>query len=283
MDSDEAWPDPARYTRADQTIASNALYEAELEAAKKRIDESIAKVKALFDADLTNAAQFHQYLLDLAKSSVERARAGADALQKAAAAIATLYTGILGVAFSVANRPLPLRGLLSPVFLGLAVVLSTAYLAYLSPKEEDIPAPKRDQRYDFAALARTNAFIEATRKTVMRRASVLRGSVLALGMGVAFLPLPFLTFSTQAEQQRAAIEAYPWPAPPTTMANAGLQEVLYKARVDEVSRFRTTAKTSYGSSQSDTAVLVLGFVLGSLVVWLGASLPGKIGSSKSPN
>jgi len=51
-------------------------------------------------------------------------------VQKAAAAIAALYTPLLGVVFSVNDNPLPSRGVIPVLFLGLAILSSTAYLAY---------------------------------------------------------------------------------------------------------------------------------------------------------
>jgi len=93
------------------------------------------------DADASNLAKFHDTMTTLAIGSVDRARAGAELVQKASAALVTLYTGVLALVFSVTNNPLPPRGVLAPVFLGLAVVLSTAYIAYLEPTTGYNPAP----------------------------------------------------------------------------------------------------------------------------------------------
>lgn len=68
---------------------------------------------------------FVDHIFDVAKGSIDRARAGAEKVQTAATAIAGLYTTVLGVSFSVTEKPLPGRGLIAPIFLGAAIVAST--------------------------------------------------------------------------------------------------------------------------------------------------------------
>ena len=75
---------------------------------------------ALEDAEVAQGRE--QALLDVAKGTLDRARANADLVQKASAALVPLYTGALALAFSVGDHPLPLRGLIPTILLGLAVV-----------------------------------------------------------------------------------------------------------------------------------------------------------------
>src|SRR5690349_11136386 len=114
----------------------------------------------LADAEFANLKEMHGHFYTLASASLERSRFAAETIQKASAAIAALYTGVLALVFSVTDNPLPLRGILAPIFLGLAVVLSSMYLTYI------VAAPQIDPAWNVKARAlkpraylRLNTFI----------------------------------------------------------------------------------------------------------------------------
>lgn len=198
--------------------------------------------KGELDADAATLARkggydqaYYQALLDIAKGAIDRSRSAAELVQKSAAAIGTLYVGILGVSFSVSNRHLPPRGLAPAVFLGIAIILSTAYVAYLTPPEEvelgplSTSPPERLQN-------RLDNFYAVIDATVERKTPWLRAAVVALGVGVVLLPAPFVSI---AGGDKADPSAQAWPAAPVVTGDrAPLAAILYKAQVDEVAARR---------------------------------------------
>jgi superfamily II helicase len=87
--------------------------------------------KAQWAAESELNKLFHQTVSDVARNSIERSRDSAKYVQTAAVAIAGLYSGLLGLVFSITSNPLPIRGVYATAFLGLAVALATAYLAFI--------------------------------------------------------------------------------------------------------------------------------------------------------
>lgn len=236
--TDEAWPfrDSDRHCWPPPT-QGNAEYakqldEAKLEVRKKRTDEEIATTAANRGADLAVMQAYCQAILDTAKGSIDRARASADIVQKAAAAIATIYAAILGVSFSVSDRPLPVRGIFAAVLLGLAIFLSTSYLAFLRDAQDESQPPQDPLPSDTDKKTRMIvSFVRWTRAAALDRAPLLRASVVALGLALAFLPAPFVTLRPAPSAQAAVA----WPQP----QNAGaadqpveLSAILYQAQVD---------------------------------------------------
>lgn len=170
---------------APDTEAAKAVFAGKVAARGKRIEAAIARAQANRDADLAQNAEVQKALVEVARGGLDRARSNAETVQKAAGTIGTLYTGILGVAFSVTSRPLPVRGVLPALFLGLAVAASTAYLAYLSRREDSSTTSFRAGGPGLAGqLARLEFLIRWIRGAVRERAWLLRSSVVALALGV---------------------------------------------------------------------------------------------------
>jgi len=245
------WPDPAgnqdnqkalyqakldlRLKRVEAEIASAAAQQAaELTNEKAHLDDDLARAAAERGAELTSKAAYEQALLDLAKGSLDRARANAEVVQKASSAIVALYTGALALAFSVADHPLPLRGLIPAILLGLAVVASTAYLAYVTDPRS-VEGPHASSSLRELARRRIAAFIIWTRAGALARVYWLRVSVLALAASLAFLPAPFLTSSNETKAT-AIMPATQWPKPPTSTDE--MTKILYQAQVSETAELR---------------------------------------------
>ncbi len=132
--------------------------------------------------------------LDVAAKQLDRALTRGQTVSTAASAIATIYGAVLGLRFvvgSTAATPLPTRGLVPTVFLGLAIVLSIAYLAYLTPRRHLTERPSSANQQVDAGSARDD-FIDWSSSTVGDRRYVLQMSVVSLGFGVVYLPLAFL-------------------------------------------------------------------------------------------
>ncbi len=171
--------------------------------------------------------QFYKEVFAGLSSSVERARSVAETVQKASAAIATLYGAGIGVSFSVSDGPLPVRGVIPLVFLGLAVVCSTAYLAWIPDRRSQIDStqPEAQSLPVLRQRAYADEYTVYVWRQVTRQASIMRASVVALALGLAFVPAPFVEISTEVappgvEDEAAApadesdgVELSAWPGP----------------------------------------------------------------------
>lgn len=265
------WP-PASDHAAAPTFADE-LAKAQLGVRQKRTDQEIARAAALQAHELALEQAYHTAVLEVAKGSIDRSRAAAETVQKASAAIVTLYTGVLALAFSVSEHPLPARALIPAVLLGLAVVLSTGFLAYLPDGDEE---GERRAMAGESTLGDTlsAAFVRWTRTAARQRAGMLRAGVVALLFAVALIPAPFLTLD-RTEEPAAAVA---WPDPAALPAgDLELQKILYTAQVAAASEAEPIA-----DGGDDTAWwLALGVALACvLVAGVGPSLRG--GATRAP-
>jgi hypothetical protein len=261
MPSDAAaWPDDSE---GDPQKAPEALYEAKLEVRKKRTDQEIERATAEVQSALAIEQAYYTSVFSSATGSIDRARASADTVQKAATAIVTIYTGILAVAFSVTDHPLPFRGVYAAVLLGIAIVCSTTFLAYLP----DTPTAGVQENGTTSGSSGPAAYavelVKWTRRTALRRTYWLRASVIALAAALVFLPAPFITWS-----DKSASGTLPeWPAPSSKAGdNPSLQKILYAAQVNEV------AKARGGPTSAEKPWLKwawLGAFVGSLIMVFG--------------
>jgi len=268
----------AEHERENETykadLARRNAREAESAAAEEAAvesDRSIASAERA--ADLANLAAFYQGLSNLAVGAVERARAGAEVVQKASAAIVTLYTGILAFVFVAGDNPLPARGVLAPVFLGLAVVLSTGYLAYLDAGRDATPGPAVVAGTEPKVIERLNSTITAASKIATRRSYALRASVISLGVGLVYIALPFMTIggAPSPATPTPVATAPAWPTPNAGVPDA-LNAIVYKAQTDEVAKARQLAAEAAAAQPGvdDTGVLV---ALGAIGLILTIGVP----------
>lgn len=220
-------------------------------------------------AALAHFSKFYDSVVGLAVGSVDRSRTAADLVQKSSAAVAALYTGILALVFSVTDNPLPARGALTPFFLGLAVVLSTAFIAYLGRPGESTPGPAAALTVEGKGYAQLNTLIEMTTKLAVRRSGALRASVVALGVGLAFIVMPFISVTAPpapSDVQSSTVNPAPsWPPQPTG-GTAALNRIRYQAEVDEVAAARKEASKTVATREYDVEVLVGGLLIGIAVV-----------------
>jgi hypothetical protein len=257
------WPEPPP---DDAPTSAQKVFEAQVGARGRRIDAAIARRKANQDADIAQNAEFQKALIEVAKGGIDRSRANAETVQKAAGAIGTIYTGILGVTFSVTSRPLPTRGVLPAVFLGIAVALSTAYLAYMS-RREDVTEHSLDAgRTGLAGqFERVTFLLRWVRRTVRRRGWLLRSSVIGLALGVVLLPVAFISWGGQAA---AVPETPPWPSSAPAGLSPDLQKIQFQAEVHEVARLRTARS----AAPDDTAFTIAAFAAGLALVIVGGAV-----------
>ena len=72
--------------------------------------------------------------IEVQKAKIDRTFRAADAVTKAAGAIATIYTGLLALVYSVGStppRPLPARGIAPAIFLALAFFFSVVNVGFI--------------------------------------------------------------------------------------------------------------------------------------------------------
>jgi hypothetical protein len=236
-----------------QQNLAEAKAQAELDLTKQREAANQARTQSEAQAELDLNTEFHKAILAVAQGTLDRAQNGAETVQKAAAAVLTIYTAVLGVTFSVSNHPLPARGLTAAALLGFSIVFSTGYLAFLRGTRSATAAPEAKASARAAELARDRFFIEWTRTASLTRSYWLRASVLCLGFAVMFLPAPFIAVGQvkvdghvlfgKTQPPPAATKLPRWPRTPSETSTPSLQRILYKAQVAEVATARTeTAK-----------------------------------------
>lgn len=283
------WP-PAKEGDAD---AAKTLYAGKVEAHKqeeidragKLLDEEIADraadrdagiadKKADLDAKLAIDKAFVDGVITVAQGSLDRARAAATFVQAAATAIVGLYAGALTVSFSATDRPLPPRGFLAAFFLAVAVVLATIYVAYFSKFADDTDPPEiteNDGPHE-AGMKVARAFVKWNRSGAMQRRYWLRASVIALAVGLMFLPAPFITFSANEVSGSAPPSAIAWPSPPPIKdaKQADLENTLYTAQVAETAARRNAdiQASKVVTSGRDWLWIGIGVPLGLLVIFL---------------
>ncbi|MDJ0350418.1 hypothetical protein [Cryobacterium sp. PH29-G1] len=229
-------------------------------------------------AGIASFTVWESNLYAVTAAALDRAKIGAQTVQTASAAILTIYTGLLGYIVSNSGATFPLRGLVAPLFLGAAVVLSTYYLAFMAPREAGTMAgPPVLGTWQVRAVGRINFFGDYIAEFVARRAAALRASVLCLGVGLVTLALPFIgtsTFSDSVHAKNAALVEIQWPSAPAGMSDP-LAAILYQAQVDEAVAVADAARSAAvtapaGLVESWYFVLIV-IALGALFVWLGAS------------
>jgi hypothetical protein len=171
----------------------------ELDKAEQAADIALEKLDLELDADLLKA--FHKTLTEATEAVLERSKQAAEYVQTIATAIAALYTGILAFAAVGASKTLPARGLIPVVFLGAAMALAAGYRGFLGrpdPVNASFDQPSRRA----VQLARTAFLGDWMNRVVLARGAFLRGAVVSLGFGAAFLPIGIV--------ESPGIEALAW-------------------------------------------------------------------------
>lgn len=170
--------------------------------------------------------------MELAREGVARSRAAAELVQKASVALATVYTALLGLAFSVAERPLNTNALVPAIFIGLGIVCPVVYSGFVTATQttstwepKQVRAPRRWEQ--------VNAFTDEVNRLVSTRSWWLRAGITATAVGLVLIPIPFLTTSSPPP----AVEI-PAPRAVTSAPEATLEAIRYEAEVAEVTRRR---------------------------------------------
>lgn len=133
--------------------------------------------------------------LEVTKGTIDRAQARAVFVEKAAGTIGAAYGVVLGLSFSLdKGHPLPVRGLVPTVFLGLSIVLVAVYLAFITHSERSVSVEPQPLP-ELQRIENLKAFIKWTSDITLNRSRWLQSAVISLGFGVLFLPIGFLELS----------------------------------------------------------------------------------------
>ena len=231
---------------------AKALYDVRLKQHTAEDDQFLELARLRHETDIALMRGYHETVRTVAKEAI----GGADRLPQlvigSAGAIITIYTGLLGLVFAAGGRALPARALIPALFLGGAIALATGYAAYLTKRRETEFATA-DTVWSNAA-AYTNGFLAWVDAAIRARANLLRASVMALGIGLLFLPGAFVDFRT-APGADAAGDAQPateWPTPASGDAavQGELEQILFAAQVQETAERRAAGFESDQSPQS---------------------------------
>jgi hypothetical protein len=238
--AEEPLPEPRDVSDSCDCELEKIRYQAQVDRLIARDSADLELRKLQFDTGFALQKGFHDALAEIAKGSIARVQAGAEAVRTASAAIGVIYAGALGLAFSVTDRPLPLRGAIPAFFLGLSIAMATAFLAIPTRPPEDQDWPEEAGGFVENARERTGVFIRYVGGLVAHKAYQLKAAVISLMIGVVFLPVGFITFGTQPSPP---VRVHPaWPSPSgAPEANLELQKILFQAQVQEIAEQRAAA------------------------------------------
>ena len=161
------------------------------------------------DSDLTQYRAFHQGIFEVARGSIDRARAGAESVRNAAAAIGVIYAAIVGVAFSWTRR-FRRVGSFPQSSWGLAIAEGPATWRFSRRRWTRFRGRSKAETYRSDQVARSGSSLNGFRRVSIGGAARV-ASVLALAFAVAFLPAPFLKLEASAISDDASSELPAWP------------------------------------------------------------------------
>lgn len=177
--------------RSDESAAEVATWNLSERAHARRAAERMDEAERTAEREMRKSVQ--DSYLAVASASLGRSVRRGELLTTVAAAVGTLYTGMLTIVFAAtddANAELPSRGLIPAVFIGLALVFAVAYLAHLrqeTQSRELLPTGE-----GIIPQQRLAEFLDWASDGVHARAHYLRTAIVSLGIGVALMPLPFV-------------------------------------------------------------------------------------------
>jgi hypothetical protein len=220
--------------------------------------------------------KYFDAIVAAADKGVDRARAASDTVQKAAAAIATIYTTLVAGLAAFDDRTVGLEWLTPTIFLATAIVASAAHAALLrrpqagQPIEHDWPEDPQSRVVEHA-----QDLVQRRNRVALSGAHWLWVAVAALGIGVATLPLPLLQTSSDPAAVEMGTIRPRWPSPRGSSESA---MELYKAQLTEVGEVRSQnitlllegdADKSSDGSEAALWALVLGLAIVCLAGLIG--------------
>lgn len=189
------WPPLPDVESGDPQIElKKLLYQAKLQVITTQQAADLERGEA-FRANIYLLDQaLHNAYIDVAKGHLDRVRARAEFVEKAAGTIGGAYALVLGLSFDVTKNSgaaLPVRGLAPTFFLGLSIVFAAVYHAFIT-KPYEIKVLHLQGTPSKQIIDERKAFIEWISDIVIARSRWLQTAVISLGFGVIFLPAAFL-------------------------------------------------------------------------------------------
>lgn len=249
--------------------ATQAVDAAAGELTKLKQQSAVDLRKAQWDAEHALHKAYHDNVAEVAKGAIERSRKGAEFVEKAALAIVGIYTGLLGLVFSVTDRPLPRRGVYPALFFGLAIAAAAAYLAFLR-RADKVPGRKPGSTLRETQENRTFFLSDWITAVIFNKRYAMRVSVLALMVGVAFLPAPFVA-EPEATANAAAVGAVDPPVPDEDIEDQAQRAARFEADLriyENAARAAIRAGTLRSSEELESAAE------GGESLWLWALIGG---------
>lgn len=176
---------------------SKIQYQAEIDRQKEDRANFETQRKAEFDHYYAMFTEIQKGYLEVSKATIDRSIQRADFLQKVAASVVTIYTGILALTYTVDKSKgvaLSFTGVIPAFFLGLSFLLSAVYVSFIT-KSQPIKTQPPDGSLMGTELRQRKAFILWNNSTVLKRAHLLQASVISLGIAIFFLPVPYIKIS----------------------------------------------------------------------------------------
>lgn len=133
----------------------------------------------------------HDAYISIATSSLDRMLRRADTVLRVAGVAGTIYTAILGLAFTYAKASFTVWVLLPAILLALSLVLGATYVGYVKVTPLTFH-PLASGLTENVQHKRLSDLIGWVNSVSLRRAWALRSSIAALGIGVASMPIAFL-------------------------------------------------------------------------------------------
>lgn len=206
MNEKKDWPDIPNFSDPKNTDqAQLELFKAKLETAKNQILDEIDQQKEIrtnnqnerkseFDHYYQMTSEIQKGYIEVSKATIDRSIQRAEFLQKVAAAVVSLYTAILALTYAAdktKGNTISILGVIPGFFIGISYLLSAFYVSFIT-RSKDIEETKSDGTLIGEELSQRITFIKWNRATAMKRIPLLQASIISLGIGILFLPIPYI-------------------------------------------------------------------------------------------
>jgi hypothetical protein len=206
MNDKNDWPDIPNFSEPKTTDqAQLELFKAKLEITKnKHLSEIDQQKESATNNQSERKAEFdHYYLMieeiqkgyiEVSKAAIDRSIQRAEFLQKVAAAVVSLYTAILALTYAAdksKGNTISILGVIPGFFIGISYLLSAFYVSFIT-RSKDIEETNSDGTLIGEELSQRITFIKWNRASAMKRISLLQASIISLGIGILFLPIPYI-------------------------------------------------------------------------------------------
>lgn len=221
-------------------------------------------------------------MLTLATGAIDRAKNSVTVVQATSGALLTIYTAMLGFVYSSTGQPLPFVAIVTPIFLGGAIVLATYYTSFISPRltgrsyAEAAPPTIDRGSPDKQLIGRINAVVATVTRMVRARAWALRGAVMALAVGLAAVALPFVHAPAATSPEAAEWVAIDVPTDVPASVASDLREAYFAAQVADAQAQAEAARAALTAATNPLDTWTWWILLAGVALVFLAALPGFV-------